>query len=345
MEKIIFHIDINAFFSSVEEIYHPELKLKPIAICGFNKKAVISTCNYLARQKGVRSAMHADKAKELCREIIFIKPNYDLYKKTSDAFFALLREYTKEIEIISIDECFMDVTELVFLSHNNPKILALQIQDNIFKKLNLPVSIGISDSKFFAKVASDLKKPLGIETLFRNEINEKFLPLEIDKFIGIGVAKIEILKNLNINTMNDLLNYQNQSKIQKIFGSYYQKIINTIKGNIEDNLVKTNKEFTKSISKSNTFCNLENDLERIDKEIIKIVEEIQETIAQNKIEARTITITIKAFNFKKISKSQTFKTPINQNNLLAIARNLFLDIFDNQEINYLSIGLSKLQWV
>ena len=118
-----------------------------------------------------------------------------------------------------------------------------------------------------------------------------------------------------------------------------------IKGNIEDNLVKTNKEFTKSISKSNTFCNLENDLERIDKEIIKIVEEIQEIIAQNKIEARTITITIKAFNFKKISKSQTFKTPINQNNLLAIARNLFLDIFDNQEINYLSIGLSKLQWV
>lgn len=345
MRKIIFHIDINAFFASVEEIYHPEFKLKPIAICGFNKKAVISTCNYVARKYGVKAAMYADKAKELCHEIIFIKPNYDLYKNMSQIFFDFLKKYTDEIEVISIDECFMDVSKLVLLTHNNPKILAIQIQDNIFKKLNLPVSIGISDSKFFAKIASDFKKPLGISTLFKNEIQTKFLPLEIDKFVGIGQAKIKILNSLNILTINDLLNYKDKVELKKIFGSSYEKIIDTIQGNINDDIVNKNKEIVKSISRSNTFCNWESDLERIDKEIVKLVNEIQETISKNNVVAKTITITIKSHSHKKFSKSITLKSLINQNNLLAIARNIFLDIFDNQEINYISINLSKLQWI
>lgn len=176
MDKIIFHLDINAFFATAEELIDPSLKTRPIAISnGYYKKSVISTCNYLARKYGIRAGMKVDIAKSLCPNILFVEPNYELYKKLSDRFINLIEtEFTNKIEVGSIDECFVDVTDIISKYHNNPKILAIQMQNQILKKISLPVSIGISNQKYYAKIASDLKKPLGISTLYTYELEEKF---------------------------------------------------------------------------------------------------------------------------------------------------------------------------
>lgn len=347
MKKIIFHLDINAFFATVEEIIDPSLKIKPIAISnGYYKKSIISTCNYLARKKGVRSGMKVEDAKNLCPNIIFIEPKYNLYKKLSEQFINLIAtKFTNKIEVSSIDECYVDVTNIIKKYHNNPMILATQMQNFILEKTSLPISIGISDQKYYAKIASDLKKPLGISTLYSNELKNKFWKLPIKNYVGIGSKTLKILNDYNIETINDFKNYKDQVFLENLLHSRYKKIINVINGNINDDQIDYDWYKRKSISISTTLIKSENDLERVLEEIKILVVKLINTLIDKNVLGKGVTLSLKYINENRHSKTITFKEWIDTYNLYSICKNLLFEIWDEkEEIKLISIHVNKLHF-
>lgn len=348
MDKIIFHLDINAFFATAEELIDPSLKTRPIAISnGYYKKSVISTCNYLARKYGIRAGMKVDIAKSLCPNILFVEPNYELYKKLSDRFINLIEtEFTNKIEVGSIDECYVDVTDIISKYHNNPKILAIQMQNQILKKISLPVSIGISNQKYYAKIASDLKKPLGISTLYTYELEEKFWKLPIKDYVGIGTKTLKTLKDHGIELIEDFKNYKDQIFLEKLLHSRYKKIMDVIAGNIDDNEIDYEWYKRKSISISTTLVKTEKDLERILEEIKILANKLINELETSQIVGKGVTLGIKYADDKTKSKTITFKDVIDNRNLFFISKNLLFDIWDEStEIKLISIHVNKLQTI
>jgi DNA polymerase-4 len=166
--KIILHIDMNCFFPSVETIINPKLKKLPVIVGGKNNKGVVCSANYEARKYGVKASMPMFEAIKKCQNAVLIEPNHELYQEYQEKFILLLKEnFTNEIEIASIDECYMDITRLS--KNKTPMQIAIQIQNLIFSKLSLPCSIGIGNNKFMAKMGSNSKKPMGITEMFERD--------------------------------------------------------------------------------------------------------------------------------------------------------------------------------
>ncbi|WAA11228.1 DNA polymerase IV [Fervidibacillus albus] len=213
--RIIFHVDMNSFYASVEMAQNPTLKGKPLAICGNpeERRGIIVTCSYEARKYGVKTTMPLWEAKRLCPQLIVRRPNFDLYRKTSLQMFDLLREYTPFVEPVSIDEGYMDVTE----QRIHPLQLAKTIQSRLVNDLDLPSSIGIAPNKFLAKTASNMKKPMGITLLRKREIPMKLWPLPIDEMHGIGTKTAEKLRSIGVNTIKDLAD-ANEVQLKSLLG-------------------------------------------------------------------------------------------------------------------------------
>jgi DNA polymerase-4 len=182
--RIIFHVDLNAFYASCEEAIDPSLKSHPIGIAKNSDRGILTTANYAARKFGVSSAMNVYEAKKRCLHIKIIPPNFALYEAYSDQFFTYLRTFTDQIEPASIDEGYLDLTN--DLNGKHPLDIAKEIQETLLNQYQLPVSIGIAPNMFLAKMASDMKKPLGITVLRKRDIQEKLWPLPIEKMFGIG---------------------------------------------------------------------------------------------------------------------------------------------------------------
>lgn len=202
--RVILHVDMNSFYASVEMAFEPELRGKPLAIAGNveERKGIVVTCSYEARAKGVKTTMPLWQAKRQCPELIVRKPNFDRYRKASKAMFGLLREFTHLVEPVSIDEGYMDLTE--FLKEGNPLQIAKTIQDRLMEELLLPASIGVAPNKFLAKMASNMKKPLGITVLRKRELGKTLWPLPVSEMHGVGEKTAEKLKTIGIQTIKDL---------------------------------------------------------------------------------------------------------------------------------------------
>lgn len=202
--RVIFHIDMNSFYASVEQSHNPELKGKPIAIAGNPKerRGIIVTCSYEARAHGIYTTMQVHEAKRKYPELLLLPPNFERYREASKAIFAILRTYTDLVEPVSIDEGYLDVTELAEDSH--PLTIAEDIQQRILSELDLPCSIGIAPNKFLAKTASDMKKPMGITVLRKRDIQKMLWPLPTIDMHGIGESTAKKLAQLSIQTIGDL---------------------------------------------------------------------------------------------------------------------------------------------
>lgn len=173
-DRIIFHLDLNYFFARCEEILNPSLEKEPFCIANNIGYSVIATANPLARKHGVKSAMLVSKAKQLCKNLICVEPHHMYYKQKSKEFFQCIdKHYTHEIEVMSIDECYIDVTDLLDGYHNNVEILANDMIKKIFHDTKLYVTIGIGHNKFLAKMAGDTKPVSKIATLYKHEIKDK----------------------------------------------------------------------------------------------------------------------------------------------------------------------------
>lgn len=340
--RIIFHIDMNCFYASVEQAYNPELKGKPIAIAGNPKerRGIIVTSSYEARAKGIYTTMNVAQALKLCPELIILPPDFPKYKSASIEMFNILRSYTELVEPVSIDEGYMDVTSLSVERH--PLEIAKEIQQRILSQLDLPCSIGIGPNKFLAKTASDMKKPLGITVLRKRDIPEKLWPLPVIKMHGVGESTAKKLESINIFTIYDLA-HCNELEIKNLLGKNGVRLRQRANGIDLRDVDPTSIYETKSVGNSTTLPFDETDIKNIEKTFQTLSTKVSERLKGKKLCGSTITIQIRDCEWKNHTKSKTLQNPIyEKEKIYNEAMELFHKLWDGTPIRLLGVTISNV---
>jgi DNA polymerase-4 len=300
MRKII-HIDMDAFFASVEQLDNPELRGKPVAVGGSGERSVVAAASYEARWFGVRSAMPSVTAKRLCPDLIFVRHHFERYQEISSIVFEIFREYTDIVEPLSIDEAFLDVTS-DRQNIGSATIIAREIKTKIRERTGLTASAGISVNKFLAKIASEIKKPDGLFIIPPDEAERFIESLPIEKFYGIGRVTAGRMHRLGIHNGADLKKWDLVSLVRNFgkAGLFYYKIAR----GIDDRRVEPVSE-RKSIGTELTF---EKDLTtrfEIVAELYKLEKELMKRIDEAGTTGRTVTLKVKFNDFRQVTKSRT----------------------------------------
>lgn len=340
--QIIFHIDLNAFFASAEISVDPSLKGKPVVICRDSKRAIITTASYEARKFGIHSAMPLFKAKELCPHIIMVEPHFELYKTLSQAFFNIVGEFSKDLEVASIDECYVDMTEYIKNHKKSPTMVAKDIQDTVLAKLSLECSIGVAPNKFLAKMASDMKKPMGITVITNSNYKKMLWPLPIKEMFGVGKMTQPKLIELGITTIGDLAKYENFEKIKPIFGKnaliYYQK------ANGKDfSKVNSTKNELKSVGNSTTFESDSNDEEFIKSIFKELSHEVSARSKKRNLISNNISITLKYTRSNSKTKQIIIEKYTNDfDTIYATALLMFESIYNGEMLRLVGVSLNNV---
>ena len=301
----IAHIDCDAFYASVEKSQNPNLINKPV-IVGGGQRGVVTTCCYIARIKGIKSAMPIFKAKKLCPEAIIIPPRMSLYKHISNLIFKKFYQLTPSVETIAFDEAYLDFSGTYQLFKKTPAELLVKLAIEIEKELNITVSIGLSENKFLSKLASSFSKPKGFTVIRSSEKSEFLKKLHIKNIPGIGPKFQKKLEKNSIVKIEDIVNQKPEVLLSK-FGKYGLTIWNLAKG-IDERKVEAS-SVRKSISKETTFETDVSDLKILKKTLWILAEEVSEILKNKNILAKSLTIKLKRHNFKIITNTQTFKEP------------------------------------
>lgn len=301
--RVILHVDMNSFYASVEAAHDVSLRGKPLAIAGNpeERRGIIVTSSYEARAKGVTTTMPIWEAKRLCPELIIKKPNFKRYRESSLLMFQILSEYTTLVQPVSIDEGYLDITESYELG--TPIEIARKIQDQIQTELNLPCSIGIAPNKFLAKMASDMKKPMGITILRKRDVEIKLWPLKVEEMHGVGKKTAEKLNKINVFTIKDLAR-ADVLHLKQLLGINGERLKN--KANGEDKSIvdpDAISEF-KSIGNSTTLPFDTTDLVEIRKTIKKLSESVSKRLMNQSVVAWNIQLTIRYFDRKTVTRSK-----------------------------------------
>ena len=300
IRKII-HIDMDAFYASVEQMDNPELKGKPLAVGGSENRGVVAAASYEARPFGVRSAISGVLAKKYCPELIFVRPRFDRYKEISAQIRSIFFEYTDLVEPLSLDEAYLDVTSN---KKGNPSatLLAKEIRERIFQEVGLTASAGISVNKFVAKIASDFNKPNGQKTVPEDEVIPFLEVLPIKKFYGVGKVTTEKMYQLGIFTGLDLKNKPLEF-LEKHFGKSGAYYYNIVRG-IHTSEVKSER-IAKSVATEHTFDeNLTSEIFMQEK-LKTIASELERRLTKHKVAGKTITLKIKYSDFTTQTRSKT----------------------------------------
>ncbi len=304
----IIHIDMDAFYASVEQRDNPKLKGKPVIVGGPpNSRGVVSTCSYEARKFGVHSAMPSAHAKRLCPNGIFIFPRFHAYSEASSVIRSIFREYTDLVEPLSLDEAFLDVT-FNKKEERSATIIAREIQRKIFDATRLSSSAGVSYNKFLAKTASDFKKPAGL-TVIRPIDAEKFIEdLPIGKFFGIGKVTEMRMKEMGINCGRDLKE-RSYDFLMNHFGKagrFYYKIVRGI-----DNRPVESRRIRKSIGKERTFSSDIIETDKLKGIISSLTDEVTEYMQHRGIKGKTVSIKVKYDDFEVATRSRSLDSYVN----------------------------------
>lgn len=340
--QIIFHIDLNAFFASAEIAAHPELSGKPIVICRESRRSIITTASYEARKFGIHSAMPLFQAKELCPNLVTVPPHFTLYKSLSQQFFHIVSSFSKKLEVASIDECYVDMTDYIQSRQILPNQAALQIQDAVFRQIHIQCSIGIAPNKFLAKMASDMKKPMGITIINNNNYKEKIWPLPIHQMFGIGKKTTPKLKAIGIETIGDLAKHENYEKIRSIFGKnallFYQK------ANGKDfSKINYAKNELKSVGNSTTFERDSRDEEFIKKQFRKLSHEVSQRAKKRHLISNSISITLKYTREKSKTKQMIIDQYTNDYEIIyATALLLFETLYQGEMLRLVGVSLNNV---
>ena len=306
IRKII-HIDMDAFYASVEQRDRPELKGKPVIVGGDPlSRGVVAACSYEARKFGVHSAMASSTAYKLCPDAVFIRSRFDAYRAVSSQIREIFCEYTDLVEPLSLDEAFLDVTE----NHKgipSATLIAQEIKEKIFQRTcGLTSSAGVSFNKFIAKVASDINKPDGI-TVITPDMAEEFIDrLPIRKFFGVGKVTEEKMLSHGIKTGADLKKYKKEQLIQTFgkSGIYFYDIAH----GLDDRPVEPNR-IRKSIGKETTLLEDIDDADQMIEILENIADRLENSLIKREAKGRTITLKIKYFDFQSITRSITIDEP------------------------------------
>lgn len=339
---VLFHIDLNAFFASAEIANNSALVGLPLVVSGQSRRSVICTASYEARAFGVQAAMPLEQALKLCPDLVVCEVNYPLYKEMSKKFFHFLRQYTNKIEPASIDECYMDVTEII-KHYPRPMDLAWEIQQRLQTELKLGCSIGIAPNRFLAKIASDLKKPLGITILRKSEIEKKLFPLPISAIQGIGKKSAPLLIQAGIETIGDLANVENENKVLRILGKHGFVILQNVRG--EGSAQLNYNHSIQSISQSTTFEDDVNQYDELTKILKRLSIELSSRSKKYDVKGQLLSISIRYANFKTIARSISLPRPIDSPQEIYEMALLLLDRhYDYEEpLRHLGVALGSLQ--
>lgn len=303
--KVIFHVDMDAFFASCEEAVNPSLREKPLVVGGNrdDKRGIVSCPNYLARQKGVRTAMPLVKAIRLVPEANFIRSTKGLYSDYSKRVREIFYEFTPLIQAVSVDEAFLDVTGVLYLHNDDPKELADKIRREIHSRLDITCSIGIATNKACAKIASDMNKPNGVTFVPFGKEKEFLSGLPVEKIPGVGKKTQEMLRRYGILSIGDLLKYD-KSFYENEIGMHSSYLLNVASGKGSEN-VRADSDARKSLSKENTFYEDTNDTKFLESELYYLLERCCEKLRAKGIRAKCITVKVKYSDFTVNQKSYT----------------------------------------
>ncbi len=307
MSKIIMHADLNAFFATAEELRHPELSSYPLAVGGSGPRSVISTASYLAREKGVHSAMPVAEARRICPSLILLPVDFPYYEMLSRSFFAYLKRFSPHIEEASIDEGYVDLTGRV---KGDPYAFFSSIQQGLLKQIGLKCSLGIAPTKFLAKMASDYKKPLGITIIRKRDIAQMLYPLPIESFYGVGKKSAARLRLFGINTIGDfaLALKNDKEEVKETLGKFFYTANEWIAGEGSD-LIDESPFDPKSIGHSETFPYDTDDYLEIRKHLLSLSRSVAEGAKAKKKKGRTVSLLVRDTHFNNHSKSVSFSEP------------------------------------
>lgn len=301
MSKII-HIDMDAFFTSVEQRDRPELRGKPVIVGGDpEKRGVVAGASYEARRFGVRSAMSAAQARKLCPQGIFLKPRFSRYAEVSEKIMEIFRSVTPLVEPISLDEAYLDVTENA-LGEPLARKVAEHLKNRIRNELNLTASAGVAPNKFVAKLASDLKKPDGLVVIPPEKVLAFIEPLAVEKLWGVGPATQKALNEMGIWTVGDIRRTKSE-ELERTIGSF-GRFLHGLANGEDPRRVEPERE-SKSCGAETTF---EKDISRIDlllEHVHELSKEVAESLVSIERRGRTVTLKLRYSDFQTITRSQS----------------------------------------
>lgn len=342
ISKPIFHIDMDAFFASVEQKHAPELKGKPVVIGADPKhgkgRGVVSTCSYEARKFGIHSAMPISRAYRLCPDAVFLPVNMRLYAETSFRVMQIIRKHALQFQQVSIDEAFVvPRTD----SYEEAREIAMQIKDEIKKVEGLTCSIGIGPNKSIAKISSDLKKPDGLTIVKEDESQSFIAPLPVRRLHGVGPKTEAVLSMLGIKTIGDLAK-ADESFLGNELGKWgpYLHELALGKGSTE----VAEEEGTQSISREHTFDEDTNDMLAINDIIEELSKYLHTTLVETNYAFRTVTVKVRYSNFETHTKQLTLPQPSQDANIVSDAAKHLISYFmqSKNKMRLIGVRLSNL---
>ena len=332
----ILHIDMDAFYASVEEQDNPNLKGKPVIVGGLSNHGIVTTANYKARKYGVHSAMPIFIAKIKCPHGCYISPRMKRYKEVSEKVFNILRETTDLIEQVSIDEAYLDISHI----DQEPLTIVNKIKRKVLKETGLTMSVGISYNKFLAKLASDWNKPNGIKIIKADMIPDILLPLPVKSVYGIGPKSAKRLNDIGVYKVKDLMNLTEEFLIE-LFGKQGKEIYYRIRG-IDNRSINTERE-RKSLGTETTFTKDTKNKEILKSYLKSFSAEISTSLIQKRLYGRTLTLKVKYDDFTVRTRSKTLIEEINSQDMIyEVALTLLDDIKLSRKVRLIGLTISNL---
>ena len=305
-ERTILHVDMDAFFASVEQRDDPALRGKPVLVGGSRTRGVVSTASYEARPFGCRSAMPVAQALRLCPHAIVVKGNFAKYREASQIAFGIFERFTPLVQSVSIDEAFLDVTDSTRLFGDGPTI-AREIRRLVFEQTRgLTCSVGVAPNKFLAKLGSDLNKPDGLTVIERGRVEATLAPLSVGRIWGVGPRAVARLEGLNVRTIGDL-RQMDEPFFARCFGDWGPRVHQLIRG-LDDRPV-TPDRVAKSIGQEQTFHENISDADQLRDVLLDQVEEVAMRLRRKGRLAQTVTLKIRYGEWRTITRSRTLDAP------------------------------------
>ena len=333
---------MNSFYASVEQAHNPSLKGKPIAVAGNPKerRGILVTCSYEARARGIYTTMSVWEAKRKCPELILLPPNFESYRAASKAMFDILRSYTPMVEPVSIDEGYIDLTDVDI--QDDAVGFAKSIQQRILRELDLPCSIGIAPNKFLAKTASNMKKPMGITVLRKREVSQQLWHLPVIEMHGVGESTSKKLESLGIITIGNIAS-ANPDILKSKLGKAGARLYNRSHG-IDDREVNPESIFeTKSVGNSTTLPYDETNMDELQKVLRRLSGKVASRLESKNLAGRSITIHIRDASWKNKTRSKTVTNRLfKEDEIFQLACQLFESAWDSEPIRLLGVTVNNV---
>ena len=306
MRRWIMHVDMDAFFASIEQLDHPEYEGHPVIVGGLSSRGVVATCSYEARKFGVHSAMPISRAKKLCPDGIYVYPRMDRYKEVSHQIFSIMKEFTPYIEPLSIDEAFLEVSGMSTM-YSGPKALGRAIKDRVYEQTGLIISAGLAPNKFLAKLASDLDKPDGLVVIPYGREKEILAPLPIKRIWGVGPHTEKRLKAGGFYLMRHIQALPDERSLIPIVGNQARRIWELANG-IDERPVETDRKI-QSIGAEETYEEDLTDGSAIELEFRYFANRLSKRLRKRNLLGHTVSIKVRYGDFTTVSRQKRLDTP------------------------------------